>query len=77
VAGPAGAAGPHVGRVISFDATRGLGTVADEAGAVYDFHATAIADGTRRIDAGAAVTFSLVPGHRGQFEARSLAEFGK
>jgi cold shock CspA family protein len=76
VAGPAAAAGPLLGRVASFDATRGLGTVTDEAGAVYDFHATAIADGTRRIGVGATVSFSLTPGHRGRYEARALTPIG-
>jgi cold shock CspA family protein len=72
VGGPVGTAGPRPGRVASFDATRGLGTVADDAGAVYAFHATAIGDGSRRIDVGTAVTFSLAPGHGGRYEARSL-----
>jgi cold shock CspA family protein len=72
VAGPASSAGPHLGRVASFEPTRGLGTVADDTGAVYDFHATAIADGTRRIDVGTPVSFTLTPGHRGRYEARSL-----
>jgi len=72
VGGPVGAARPRLGRVASFDATRGLGTVTDDAGADYAFHATAIADGTRRIDVGIPVTFSLAPGHGGRYEARSL-----
>ena len=44
----------------------------DDGGTDYDFHATAITDGTRRIDVGAAVTFTVSPGHRGRCEARSL-----
>jgi cold shock CspA family protein len=72
VAGPVVAAGPLLGRVTAFDATRGLGTVTDDTGTAYDFHATAIADGTRRIDVGAAVCFTLAPGHRGRYEARGL-----
>ena len=35
-------AGPHHGRVASFDPKRGLGAVADDDGASYGFHATAI-----------------------------------
>jgi cold shock CspA family protein len=73
VAGPASAAGPHHGRVVSFDRARGLGTVVDEAGTAYDFHATAIADGSRRAEVGAEVVFTTAPGHRGRYEARSLA----
>jgi cold shock CspA family protein len=72
VGGPVAAAGPRFGRVASFDATRGLGTVRDDAGEVFGFHATAIADGTRSIDVGTPVTFSLAPGHGGRSEARTL-----
>ena len=73
MAGPIPAAGPHLGRVASFDARRGLGTVEDDdGGAGFGFHATAIADGTRRIDAGTAVAFTIAPGHRGRYEARVL-----
>jgi cold shock CspA family protein len=49
-----------------------LGTVEDQGGTTYDFHATAIADGSRRIVVGASVTFTLTRGHRGRYEARSL-----
>jgi hypothetical protein len=49
-----------------------LGTVEDDEGTTYGFHATAIADGTRRIDVGAVVTFSVAPGHGGRDEVRSL-----
>ncbi len=76
MAGPVGAAGPRLGRVASFDAARGLGTVTDETGAVYTFHATAIADGSRRIDVGTRVGYSLVPGHGGRHEARTLVACG-
>jgi cold shock CspA family protein len=72
VAGPVPTAGPHHGRVAAFDATRGLGTVDDDDGATYGFHATAIADGSRRIEVGTAVVFTVSPGHRGLYEARSL-----
>ena len=65
-------AGPHHGRVASFDPTRGLGAVADDDGSSYGFHATAIADGSRRISVGTTVVFTVTPGHRGLYEARSL-----
>ena len=65
-------AGPRRGRVSAFDPRRGLGTVTDETGTEFDFHATAIADGSRRIDEGTAVTFCAAPGRRGRYEARSL-----
>jgi cold shock CspA family protein len=72
VANPVSAAGPHHGRVATFDVTRGLGTVDDDDGTAYGFHATAIADGSRRIEVGTAVVFTVSPGHRGLYEARSL-----
>jgi cold shock CspA family protein len=69
---PVPSSGPHHGRVASFDATRGLGVVDDAAGTSFDFHATAIADGSRRIATGTTVVFTVSPGHRGLYEARSL-----
>jgi cold shock CspA family protein len=74
MAGPVPTAGPHLGRVASFDATRGLGTVEDDEGTAYGFHATAIANGTRRIDVGAPVSFTVAPGHAGRYEVRCLAK---
>ena len=65
-------AGPHRGRVASFDQRRGLGEVDAEDGTSYGFHATAIADGSRRIAVGATVVFTVSPGHRGLYEARGL-----
>jgi cold shock CspA family protein len=72
VAAPVATTGPHLGRVASFDTSRGLGTVTDDAGAVHSFHATAIADGSRRIDVGTRVSYTLAPGHGGRYEARAL-----
>jgi cold shock CspA family protein len=72
MAGPAGGAGPFLGRVTAFDARRGLGIVTGADGTTYGFHATAIADGSRRIDEGAPVAFTVAPGHGGRYEARSL-----
>jgi cold shock CspA family protein len=72
VAGPVPSSGPHRGRVASFDPRRGLGEVDDEDGTSYGFHATAIADGSRRIQVGAPVVFTISPGHGGLYEACSL-----
>ncbi|HEY6471253.1 MAG TPA: hypothetical protein VIY26_00080 [Acidimicrobiales bacterium] len=72
MAAPVGVAGPHLGRVASFDPASGLGTVVDDDGSSYDFHATAIADGSRRIDVGTPVVFDVAPGHRGRNEARGI-----
>ena len=63
---------PYSGRVTSFDARRGLGTVTDAEGSSFDFHATAILDGSRQIEPGTEVTFVVVPGHRGRYEASGL-----
>jgi cold shock CspA family protein len=73
VAGPIPSAGPHHGRVTSFDHTRGLGRVAESDDTDYPFHATAIADGSRDIEVDTAVVFTVAPGHRGHFEARALS----
>jgi hypothetical protein len=53
-----------------------LGTVVDATGASFGFHATAIADGSRQIDPGAAVAFTVSPGHGGRYEVRSLVPAG-
>lgn len=70
--GPIPSAGPHRGRVATFEPARGLGRVDDDEGTTYEFHATAIADGSRSIEVDAAVVFTVAPGHRGLYEARSL-----
>ncbi len=74
---PVPSAGPRHGRVASFDRARGLGTVVDDTGASFGFHATAIADGTRDVAVGTAVAFTVSPGHRGRYEARSLVPVGR
>jgi cold shock CspA family protein len=72
VGAPVPTAGPLHGRVAAFDPARGLGTVQADDGGTYGFHATAIADGSRRIEVGTPVVFTVSPGHRGLYEARSL-----
>jgi len=62
----------HRGTVTAFDEARGWGTVRDEDAVAFDFHCTAIADGTRRIAVGTEVSFVVVAGHRGRMEARGL-----
>ena len=37
------------GKVTAFDEGRGRGVVTSEGGSTYEFHATRIADGSRRI----------------------------
>jgi cold shock CspA family protein len=60
------------GSVASFDPERGVGTLRSADGAELFFHCTAIADGSRQIEVGTAVTFVIEPGHRGLIEARRL-----
>ncbi|MBK5223395.1 MAG: cold shock domain-containing protein [Acidimicrobiia bacterium] len=63
----------HVaGSVAEYDEASGVGEVADESGRRWFFHCTAIADGSRRIDAGTAVSFDVVPGLLGRWEADQL-----
>lgn len=66
---------PHsarVGIVADVDDSRGLGTVLGDDGRRYPFHCTAVADGSRHIDAGTRVLFTTSPGHLGRVEARGL-----
>jgi len=57
------------GTVQSFDEFVGLGTVVDAQGTAFNFHCTAIADGSRNIAVGTAVTFVLKQGTLGRIEA--------
>ena len=59
------------GEVTSF-ADDGWGVVRASDGADHPFHCTAIADGSRRIEPGTAVTFELAPGRQGRWEATAL-----
>ncbi len=60
------------GRVVGFDDHAGFGTVRAEDGSEYFFHCTAIADGSRTIEVGADVSFHVVPGHHGRWEAAEV-----
>jgi cold shock CspA family protein len=64
------------GRVVEFDEQVGLGAVEGEDGTRLDFHCVAIADGSRRIDVGAAVAYDLVPGRLGRYEAWGIQRLG-
>lgn len=67
---------PRLGTVQSFDDARGLGTVVDDGGRSFEFHCTAIADGSRTIEAGTRVSFVTAPGHLGRVEGRRLSPLG-
>ena len=60
------------GTVTAFDGPRGVGEVTAADGAVFPIHCTQIADGTRIIAVGAPVSYAVVAGHRGQWEAADL-----
>jgi cold shock CspA family protein len=60
------------GVVSAFDERRGLGTVTTADRTSYPFHATRIADGSRRIAVGTKVDFAVVPGNLGRWEAADL-----
>jgi cold shock CspA family protein len=69
---------PRLGRIVSYDADRGLGTLIesdrgdDPSAPLRAFHCTAIADGSRRIDPGTRVAFVLAAGLAGVLEAREV-----
>ena len=56
----------------AFDTAAGLGEITASDGAVYPFHCTAIADGTRDIEVGKSVTFTITAGHLGRLEASDI-----
>ena len=60
------------GIVDEFDEHAGLGTVATSAGDRYGFHCTQIAGGTRTIPVGACVSFVVIPGRGGRWEAGDI-----
>ena len=60
------------GVVATFDGFKGYGTVRTDDDRTLFFHCTAIADGTRTIAVATPVTFAVVPGHRGRWEASVL-----
>lgn len=63
------------GTVEQFDDPAGYGTVVDADGRSWFFHCTQLADGTRRIALGAAVTFRPAAGPTGweAYDIRSPA----
>ncbi len=57
--------------MVAFDEARGLGTIEAE-GKAHPFHCTALVDGTRSIEVGAAVTFEVRPAGLGRWEASEV-----
>lgn len=64
------------GTVASFDDAAGYGTVIDREGRAWFFHCTAIADRTRSIAEGTEVSFGIVAGRMGRWEADELTPVG-
>jgi cold shock CspA family protein len=60
---------PRQGTVTAFYEDKGYGEITDTDGVARFFHCTAIADGTRTIAVGTTVTFVVVPGRLGRWEA--------
>ena len=59
------------GTVTAFDEFVGLGVITADDGEAIAFQCIGIADGTRRIDVGADVTFELLP-KLGRYEATAI-----
>ena len=64
------------GTVADFDEDKGIGTVRSDDGRELPFHCTSVADGSRTVEVGARVTFTVVAGHLGRWEAADLADVG-
>ncbi len=62
----------ETGTVTEFDEARGLGTITAGDGTALPFHCAAIADGTRTIAVGAAVTYEVRPAGMGRWEANAI-----
>lgn len=60
------------GVVVAFDEGAGLGRVGLADATEVGFHATQLADGTRRIEVGSPVSVQVVPWHRGRLEATAV-----
>ncbi len=64
------------GQVRSFDESRGFGEITTEDGRTFAFHATAIADGSRKIGQDALVEFDVEAGLPGRWEAAAIRKCG-
>jgi cold shock CspA family protein len=60
------------GTVAEFDEPVGLGILREPDGTRHPFHCTAITDGSRDIQIGAEVSFSLVAARAGRYEATDI-----
>jgi hypothetical protein len=62
----------RAGRVVAYDAERGLGTVEAGDGERFSFHCTSLSERGPDPAVGAGVVFRVVPGQRGRWEADAL-----
>lgn len=60
------------GVVETWDDHGGYGTIRADDGRELFFHCTALVDGTRTTEVGRRVTFEVVPGRLGRWEAASI-----
>lgn len=60
------------GVVAAFDEPRGLGVIEADDGDELPFHCTAIADGSRTVEPGRRVQFTVVAGLQGRWEAAGI-----
>jgi cold shock CspA family protein len=60
------------GEVLEFDEAAGYGTIRSSDGRDLFFHCTAISNGTRTISRGIEVTFTVVAGRLGRWEATAV-----
>jgi hypothetical protein len=49
----------RAGQVVAFDAHAGLGDIKDQHGAVWPFHCVSVSDGSRSVEIGAHVKFTV------------------
>jgi cold shock CspA family protein len=69
--------GDRTGVVTDYDDPAGIGTVTADEGDQHFFHCTAIADGSRTVEVGTRVRFTVVPGRLGRWEAAALRPEGR
>jgi len=60
------------GVIVAYDDHAGFGEV-EAGGTRYWFHCTALLDGSRHAEVGQHVTFRVIPGHCGQWEAGEVS----
>ena len=62
------------GVVSEWDDAGGYGTITGDEGGQHFFHCTQLLDGTRTTEVGARVTFEVVAGRLGRWEAVEIAK---